>query len=415
MNKELTVVSSTEDTWPATGSAIVRAFGQTKLETGHNRDSLRPLSRRLSLRRGSEIIGGCFAYDLNISLPGSGSIPAAGLAGVGILPTAQGLGGFKHLIQRHLTNSVEHGDGLSVLLASESGLYSRFGYGKATEVAEYKLHTREFGLLENPQDAGHVELVEDIDEARRLCAHVHAGQAVAGDLQRSAGWWEQVIHEGERSWLGGGEQFIAIHRDADGEADAYALYVLEVIQEGPGFGEGNQNNRLVLREFVALTLVAEQSLFSFLCRIARVRELHWLMAPVDPSLQYFLRDPRQLIQVARMDLLWMRILDLEKILTSRVYTCDGEVTFEYNDKQLPENSGKYCLKVDAGEASLHRISESESAELTIGPSEMATTVMGQSRVNFLYSLGKITGEHSAMRVLDRLFITDRPPFNLSKF
>jgi|GEM_PF-3504758 len=409
----LTVVQLDAAQWKQASQAIAIAFLEAGPDDDNTRDHLRPIDRRFALKQGDQIVGGCVCYEFDLTLPGGTTAPAAGLAAVGILPTVQGGGGLRLLIDAHLRNSHSKGDAVSVLMASESGLYSRFGYAAATEMAEYRLDTRAFALKSALDDLGTIRLVNDMDEARVLCAGIHAMQQQAGELQRSSDWWEQVIHAGKRSWLGGGPQFVAVHYDASGDADSYALYVVESLDD---INDGNIRARLVLRELVALNTTAEQAMFQYLCKVAWVRELRWILAPVDPLIKYKMKDPRQLAQVSRYDMLWMRVLDMPRLLSQRVYHSDAVLDFEYHDDVIPENSGCYRLVAVAGGGSkVERIAHAERPSLKFGPSQLAAILLGGTRVIHLHHLGEIQGSERDIRCLDQLLLTDLVPFNLSRF
>ncbi len=412
---ELRVVKADAPTWRNTVAVILRAFGQPVPSGDSGRDGLRPESRRLALLSGDQVVGGCFAYDVALKLPGAATVPAAALAGVGIEPSIQGQGGLKKLLRSHLCNSCEHGDIVSLLMASESGLYGQFGYAPATELAEYKLDTAQYSLRSPVKDSGRIELIEDLELARALCSEVHSAQSLAGEMQRSADWWQHVISNGERNWIGGGPQFVAVHRDDAGAADGYALYVLEEMAPGESWGDGNQRMRLMLRELVTLNHQAEVALFCFLCGIAWVRELRWLLAPVDPPIKHFMRDPRQLVQVTRIDMLWIRILDMQKLFAACRFHRDGKLSFEYQDELLPENIGKYQLTVVDGEPDVKRLPMDSETDIQLRPEHLAATILGGTRVACLYQLGAISGNERGMRVLDSILLSDRPPFNISKF
>lgn len=403
--------------WPEVSRAIDTAFFVLVPDGEQTRDHLRPLERRFALMAGERVVGGCFSYAFGMSLPGGTLVPTAGLAGVGILPTAQGKGGFSALVDAHLQNSIEQGDALSALLASESGLYGRFGYGVATEYSEYRLETRAFAL-KGEVPTGSVELVDDEKRARQICAQIHNAQIIPGKLQRSCDWWAQVIHSNKRTWLGGGPQFIAVHYDDQGHADGYALYVVDTTDSENQVSDGNLRAKLTLHELVTLNLNAEGALFAYLCRIAWVRELRWILAPIDPLIKHRMTDPRQLAQVNRCDMTWLRVLDMPKVLSTRAYDFDGDISFHYEDEKFPQFSGCFSLKARSGlpgRSLVERIEASSAPMLSFGPQQLAAFLLGGTRVACLYQLGEITGPHETMNLLDRLFSTGRAPFNISKF
>lgn len=415
---ELSVVQPDESQWPKVSAAIDVAFFSPVAEDESRRDKLRPMDRRFALMSGDQVQGGCISYVFELDLPGGARVPAAGLAGVGILPTAQRRGGLRLLLEAHLNNCREQGDAVSVLMSSESGLYGRFAYAAATEWVVYRLDTRAFALKEALHDQGIIELLGDEAEARTVCGTIHAAQNRAGELQRDVGWWQEVIHSDKRSWLGGGDQFVAVHRDPGGEADAYALYVIEEIKTENGVRDGNQRSRVVLRELVTLNTQAQAAMFQYLCNIAWVRELVWELAPPDPAIKHLMSDARQLAQISRCDMLWMRVLDMPRLLMERAYAEEAYLEFDYIDEQYPDQSGGFRLTTNIGDSKsnlIERLDVGGAERLCFGPEQLGAMVLGGTRAITLYQLGQITGEEAQARQLDKLLLTDEAPFNLSKF
>ncbi|MEM7376193.1 MAG: GNAT family N-acetyltransferase [Pseudomonadota bacterium] len=395
--------------------AVRAAFGMLG-EVTLEREHLRPDERRLSVADGDTIIGGCFAYPYRMSLPGGGDVPAAGLGGVGISPVAQGRGGFRPLIEGHLKQSAALGDAASLLMASESGLYRRFGYGQATEMAVWQLNTRDFALRDPASAAeGQRVLLDDVADTATRLAPVHdaACRRRGGDVFRSADWWSMIVGAAERSWFGGGPQFVAGWQKPNGELDAYALYVLEDVADDAG-EPGTPANRLTVRELVATSVAAEVALFAALCRISWVRELRWELAPVDPPLRLLMTEPRELRQRRRLDMSWVRPLNVAALLEGRRYRSDGDVQIDYRDPLLPTQAGGYHLSVAGGRGTVTRVAPKPDS-LALEPATLAMTVFGGTRVAELVDTGQLHGPAPALATLDRLLLTDRAPFNLTKF
>ena len=141
--------------WPEVTRCIYDAFGIASAPVeGELEARLRPQNRRVLVADEQGIFGGCFAYNFALSLPGGVVCPVGGLAGVGVSPVAQGRGGLQSMMQTHLEQSIALGDAASVLMASESGIYHRFGYGVATEMVRWHLNTQAFALTLSLYDKG---------------------------------------------------------------------------------------------------------------------------------------------------------------------------------------------------------------------------------------------------------------------
>ena len=100
----------------------------------HDPEDLRPhfdLSRSLAVFEGSNIIGGCQAHRLEMSIPG-GTSAVAGVANVAVQPTHTRQGVMSRMMRRQMNDIHEWGEPLAALFASESAIYGRFGYGVGT-------------------------------------------------------------------------------------------------------------------------------------------------------------------------------------------------------------------------------------------------------------------------------------------
>ena len=399
----------------ATIMAVRAAFGMLG-DVELDREHLRPDERRLSVADGDTIIGGCFAYAYRMSLPGGADVPVAGLAGVGVSPDAQGRGAFRPLLEGHIKQSAALGDAASILMASESGLYGRFGYGQATDMAVWQLDVRDFALQSGFETAaGRMLLLDNAEDTIARVAPVHeaACRRRGGDVLRDAEWWPLVLGAAKRSWFGGGPQFVAAWENPAGELDAYALYVLEDVADDAG-QPGTPANRLTIRELVARSVDAETALFAALCRVSWVREVVWELAPVDPPVKHRMTDPRQLRQHRRLDMSWLRPLDPAALLTGRHYLSDGQVVIDYSDPVLPSRSGVMELTVKDGVPSVSPADPTPEA-VSLRPDTLGQLVLGGTRVLELVESGHVTGSVAALRALDRLLLTERAPFNLTKF
>ncbi len=416
---EVVAFCPTVEQWTQVGRGILDGFGVIDPGDEGQRDHLRPESRRIGVASGDEIFGGAFAYEFQMSLPGGAMVPVAGLGGVAISPPFQGNGGLHRIIDLHLEQSRAHGDAGSVLMASESGIYSRYGYGMATEMVEWQLKTLEFSLHNPESISGKVRLIHDTNEALQCVPEIYRGsvQRGSGALQRSADWWAMIIGGDSKtpSWFGGGEQFIAVHYSESGTADAYALYTLAE-SSGEDTRHGCINYICKVRELVALDMPAQVAMFHYLQSIAWVRELLWDFGPVDPPLRYAMKDPRQLRQRARMDMMWLRPIDLVALLGGRRYHSDGEVLLNYRDPIFSDLSGYYLLKVADGRAQVNHGKDLQSTDaVDLDSSALGRMLLGGTRVVEMARAGIVSGNSDAIRTLDRLLLCDQKPFNLSKF
>lgn len=384
------------------------------------RERMRPRDRRLAVidKDTSEIIGGCFAYPFALSLPGGETAPVAGLAGVGIAGPHGGRGAMRALVEEHLRQSVQHGDLASVLMASESGIYGRFGYGLATEYAEWDVRSTEttiapsatgqpsLSMLSLDTDELHVAAIEQLGEIYRSWA-----AEMPGAIDRSDDWWELVLAP-TRTWAGGGRNQLAVlHHDADGKPDGYLLYRLQDNDETAS-GHGRSGGVARVHELVATTPEAEINLIRFALSIPLTRTMEWELAPVEPLVQHAVRDRRQFWQKARLDMMWLRPLDPVGLLERRSYRVRSSVSFRLRDPLFPDLEGPWTLTATGGTGT---VEPADEAEVELGIAELGSLLLGTLRATTLARAGAIAGPADAVRRLDLLLQTDQRPFNLQKF
>src|SRR5689334_181445 len=128
---DIAIRTITPDEFEPLLRSIVRAFGEhlEPEEVEHER-GMAEIDRSLAAFDGDRIVGAAAAYSFSLTVPG-GSLPMAGVTGVGVQPTHRRRGILTHLMRRQLDDVRERGEPLAGLWASEGAIYQRFGYGLA--------------------------------------------------------------------------------------------------------------------------------------------------------------------------------------------------------------------------------------------------------------------------------------------
>jgi len=186
-------------------------------------------------------------------------------------------------------------------------------------------------------------------------------------------------------------------------------------ESGPVFSHGRVHARVIVRELVALTAKAELRLMQYLCRLPFSRELIWELAPLQPRVRHFMRDPRQLWQQKRTDMMWIRPLDIAAMLRARGTHAQTQVAIRYIDEQLPDCSGNFLLRGENGRIAVEPVSSPAADAIDLAPATLGAIYLGTSRAVELAEVGKVCGSDKALRCLDQLFLTDKPPFNQTRF
>ncbi len=408
------VTPANDEEWRPFDRVIAVAFGDVPTEPDEDRrrrqTALAPFGFRIGIADGDVILGGCSSFEVDLTLPGGALVPVAALTGVGIDPSKGGRGGFRLMMEEHLRRARDRGHAGSILNASESSLYGRFGYGSSTDMATYEIDSGRAGYRRDIDDPGSIDVVADLPGAVDDFADIYrrVGDVLPGTGSRSAEWWENVLGE-TRTWMGGGKNLAALHRSADGTPDGYLIYAYK------GNPSWVPSDEVVIKELMATDLTAELALFRFACSVPLTRSVRWSQAPLDPVVRHHLADPRQLRIVDAHDLLWLRPLDVPRLLAARSYLHDVEATITIADELFPDQRGPWRVVARDGSAKVEPAGDDAPSDVTLRPDQLAMVLLGNTGIEELAVAGVIDVAPDVVARLHLLFRTDRRPFNLSKF
>ncbi len=378
-------------------------------------DAMMPMhNRRVVVEQlpdgGERILGGAVRFDTELSLPGGGRVPVGALSGVGIDPGAQHRGAFRELMREHLAECRSRGDAASVLMASITALYPRFGYGCVSQTADWQIDVPAARLRPDAPTSGSVH----VEHARGAALHAAlddvwraAGAARAGALTRSAAWWATVMSP-EATWLGGGKLLVALHT-VDGQPDGYVLFTVDADAGRQGLSEAE----ITIKELVAVETAAELDLWRFLTEFPWARRISWHYAPIDPAPLFWLADPRQLRRMAHFDFLWLRPLDMAALVGGRSFGQDGLVALAVSDPGDPALAGRFDLRVadGVGDWSPGR----GAAQLAVPVGELASLWLGGASARELLAMRRVTGDAAAAAALDAMLGTGLAPRSIARF
>jgi predicted acetyltransferase len=288
------------------------------------------------------IVGGAGAFSFELSVPG-GSVPAAGVSVVGVLPSHRRRGLLTAMMKDQLEDSRERGDVLACLWASEATIYPRFGYGLGSRIGTVTLARDRTQFAQPFVPRGNVRIVS-LEEAAEAFPPVYDqvfGQR-PGMFRRSRAWWETRRLFDDPARRRGGGPLNRVLLELDGAAAGYALY--RVSQDWRG-GASSGTVRIV--EAVAATPEATRELWRWLFDFDWTSQFVADLLPLDHPLFMLLAEPRRM-QFSLNDGIWVRLLDVEKALSARSYSGQGDIVIEVADGFLPDNVGRY--RVTAGGA-----------------------------------------------------------------
>ncbi len=334
-----------------------------------------------------------------VTVPGGRTVPGDGVTMVTVAATHRRRGLLTGMMSRAQQDAKDRGDVVSVLIASEWRIYGRYGFGAATEAAEWSVDRLRAGA---PSPRGEVEMVS-AQELRLLAPPVYdqARLRRAGGLTRPEVRWDRDFGllriEGDSRWDGRA----TVHRDADGEVDGYLRWTAR-------WADNGMDNVLSVDELVAATDEAYADLWRFALSVDLIATVKAESRPVEEALPWLVADGRAVRQVDRYDFLWLRVLDVPAALTGRDYRSAGRVVLEIVDP-AGYAAGRFAL--DASPAGATCTPTTGSADLTLPVTGLGSAYLGGHRLGLLAAAG-LVDEHTpgAVATADRLFGADRAPW-----
>jgi predicted acetyltransferase len=325
---------------------MARAFSETSHDVTDAGRARQELDRTFAAIDGGAIVGTAATYSFRTVVPGGGSVPAAGLTEVGVLPTHRRRGVMRELLRRYVDQARERGEPLATLFAAEAAIYGRFGFGRATPGLDVDVDAHRAAFVPWYEPAGRT----------RLMAHADALQPLA-DIYRAAiadRPGANLLEDRDVPWVFGEkvypddqsrsrvEALFAIHEDGEGVPDAYAVYTAK-----HAWPDSLPNVEITLDSMAAATPQAAADMWRYLIDVDLVSHVKAWNRPADDPLHWLLQEPRAM-RGKLLDSLLARPLDVASSLASRGYARDGAVRIGVADAFLPDNDGVYDLRVDEG-------------------------------------------------------------------
>ncbi|MEV8589569.1 GNAT family N-acetyltransferase [Streptomyces sp. NPDC051180] len=367
------------------------------------------LGRTLGAFDRDRVVATFRSFRQEVSTVGGGSLTADAITQVTVSPTHRRRGLLSRMMAEDLAAAKERGDAVATLIAAEYPIYGRYGFGAASWTTEWSVDVRRTGLdprrSGRPEDGGRIDLT-DAEEIRKTGPEVHRRLAAvrAGVTNRDTRGWEIGTGLGHQSapWR---EPYYAVYRSESGEVEGYVSYHAD-----DKWDDAKQPvNTATVRDLIAVTPAAERALWHYLCSIdwiATVRSGY--RAPDDP-LPLLLPDPRAAKTLTYVDMLWVRVLDVVRVLESRTYPVADRLVLDVRDA---DGLAGGRFRLDASPAGVSCVPTSESADLAFDVAESGTLAFGDESAVRLVRLGRVEERTAgAAARADLLFRTPLRPFS----
>lgn len=369
------------------------------------------LERTRAVFAGGRLVAASAALSLELTLPGLTTVPAAGVTFVGVLPTHHRRGHLRTMMASLLDDAADRREPMAILLASESLVYGRFGFGPASSHASVEVESRYAAFRPSaPDGGGRIELCDERRAAEVLPAVLDAARRVQpGDVRRPDAWWDARFRDPEKKRDGAGPQFYAVHESNSGSVDGYAVYRVKSDWE-----HGCHNGRVLASEVVGLTAGAEADLWRFLFSIDLTVVVEAERRPLDDPLRWMLADPRRLRTTMVSDFLWVRPLDVAAALAARRYQVDGALVLDVRDGARPRGAGRYGL--EGGPDGAECRPTTGGADLALDVEDLGAVYLGGVAPSSLAATGRIVEVRAgALRRADAMFVSHPGPFARTGF
>lgn len=343
-------------------------------------------------RRGAvgEIAAVHASFGTEMVTPGGRRVPTAGLSWLGVHPSHRRRGLMTAMMHDHFARCIERGEAVSALYAMEAEIYSRFGYGMASQTVKASIPRGSAMWKVDGADELTVRLERaDFDQHDQLVADLQAKLTRPATILNPVGSGRNARFTDPVGNRHGYEKWrIAIVEDR-GEPVAYAFF-----RRKPDSELGIHDGVCQVREHGSLTPAASQRLWQTLLDFDLVGTTHTENLATDDPLLHQLKDARG-ARSKVIDNLWVRLLDVKTALESREYFHDCDVTFSLTDKHVPANAGVWRITVSGPDATVTKVSDdaTAAADLSMDARHLSTIYLGGTSVEALAAAGQIV-EHT---------------------
>ena len=389
----ITFRTATDSDWPAICSADGRAFGVTHspelIDTGL---SIHDMSRFELAFDGKEIVAIVGAYSLPVTVPGGAQLPMGALTWVSTAATHRRQGLLTQLMARTLADVDRRGEPVAMLVASEGGIYERYGFGVATQVRVTSIDRRLAQI--RPEFQPKRGAVRYVDGETAL-AHVsdvwsRFHRQRAGEVDRPEAWHRFLLDAQARPQGSFSPGFYLAHQDG------YAIYRVE-----EQWNDGSPAHNMRLVELVAITGVAHTALWHTLLGVDLVGAIVSRQVPIDDPLPYLLTNPRALETTRLNDGIWVNVRDVAACLSARHYATSDRIVIEVD-------GSRWAIEGGPDTATCRRVRS--RPDLTMDHASVGALLLGGVRPSALAAGRRLDARNSeALRRADAFFLTSPTP------
>lgn len=367
------------------------------------------LARTQGAFDGGTMVGTFRSWGGEITVPGGAAVPMSAITNVTVTATHRRRGLLTRMMRADLDASVARGEPLAILIAAEYGIYGRFGFGPATDYANFRVDLTRAQLTDAErafkEPGGRVEIVPP-ETVVELGPAIHDGfrARTPGAISRQETWWP--FYTGIRERPGGRHReprFFALYRDPSGAPAGYLAYRIDEIWE-----DFLPKAVLHADQLIAVSRAAEAALWDFATQVDYVTRISAGERAGDDPLPLRFTDPRAVTWDSARDFVWVRLLDVPTALAARTYPVAGRIVLDVED-ELGYAAGRYA--VEGGPEGAVCVRTGEPADLRLDVGTLGSLYLGGGSPVRLAEVGALTEETAgAVARAELMFRTARAPW-----
>lgn len=385
--------------WDAYQTATALAFGEIadQARLDRTRGCFEP-ERAVQVEDGELIVATAGGRSFELTVPGGSHIPTGGLTAVSVRSTHTGRGLLNKMMEWHFDDCRKRGEYISMLTASESSIYHRYGYGIASHIETHRCADGHAGLLPVADEIarrGEIRLAllkDAMVDVQRIYDQWRA--KTVGALSRSDAYWDSVVTDAYTNLEPGQVWQVAMHLDEDGVLDGYVRFLLH-----PKWGSDRvHKGSVAVQEIIDLVPAARLALWRYITNIPLHRDVVLDHGMPEEPIRLALRDPRRFVTTSSNDFLWLRILDVEQALNARAYRTSQPVTISVDGTTYAMTDGRWSESANP-------------ADLACSVADLGAVYLGGVTWRTLANAARVTEiQPRGIERVDAVFQTDSSPF-----
>ena len=341
------------------------------------------LDRSVLAWDGDEPVGCASIYSLQMSVPGGGTLPCAGVTWVGVLPTHRRRGVMTAMLN-HMHTSVreaEH-EPIAGLWASQSPIYPRFGYGLASRHLWMTIQRSHGSISQAPLDQTlRTRLVTPQNDApftMPVYAQLMQRRPAMPALNES---WQARLVDDPKSEREGASSLRTVLVEDDNGVRGFARYAFKH-EWKEGYGDGE----LRVHKLMATDPAAEAALWRYLIDFDLSGRVDVWNLPVDSPISHWLDEPRHHKRQIG-DALYLKFMDLPRAFAARTFSEPIDFVAEVNDETAPCNEGRW--RIEGDETGARCTQTNDPVDIEISSDRLASAFLGGTDLSQLALAGLV--------------------------